>query len=127
MSTFQLLTRIAIALGIEVPHPASMTDGDFADVIISKIAALQKPDLYKGMTNYETWKMLDMITKTENLNEFYGDLARRASTAQVAAEAIEELVTEDGLMRLDSLPYELAVRAINRVNWIEIAEALREE
>jgi hypothetical protein len=82
---------------------------------------------YQGSTNYPTWAIKLWIDNDEGLYYAVRELAQDTRKAYDLARRLKELVEEfqpelDAGMFSDLLGY-----AIEQVNWLEIAESLREE
>lgn len=82
---------------------------------------------HNGWTNYETWVVKLRMDDSESLQRYYRELAKSKSTAADIAKVIKDEHMNASPTRKSDVYSDLLQSALNRVDWHEIAQALREE
>ena len=81
-------------------------------------------DTYNGWTNYETWAVNLWLMNQEG-SYFFWTAAAKGRTVAELADMLQESHT-DNAPEWCGVYSDLLGRALNRVNWLEIAEAVKE-
>ena len=80
---------------------------------------------YNGWTNWETWNLNNWIQNDEGTYNFWREQAEEMD-AQTLADALQQAHAEP----LDDMPNgwhrDVIGQALSRVNWLEVAESLKE-
>jgi hypothetical protein len=97
---------------------------------------------YNGWTNYETWNCKIWIDNDQGIQEYWKDYAKNITPIEneymdeprckvhALADALKdkfEQQAEDHVPSMVGFFADIMNAALNRVNWIEIAESLLEE
>ena len=82
---------------------------------------------YNGWTNYETWNVKLWLDNEEGSQREVARMARRSASAYDLGQALRDMVTEDAPDLGASMYADLLGAALSEVNWLEIAEAYRED
>ena len=82
---------------------------------------------YNGWTNYPTWAVNAWIDNDERDYLYWQNVAKKAESVEELAERLKA-EHEENAPELETGVYsELLGFALDSVNWLEIAEALRDE
>lgn len=82
---------------------------------------------YNGWTNWETWNAYLWITNNEGDYNWFESVAKKAAAVDGAAAAIKEGLLDQYPLDGASLWNDLLRNEIDKINFEEIAAALREE
>lgn len=85
-------------------------------------------DTYNGWTNYETWNVKLWIDNDQGSQQFWLEQARNATTTELAEHLKDTFKYEFNPLADEASTYtDLLGSALDRVNWREIANALKED
>ena len=82
---------------------------------------------YNGWTNWETWDAYLWMTNDEGGYNWFESVAKKAADVDEAADAIKEGLLDQAPLDNANLWTDFLSHEIDKINFEEIAAALREE